>query len=411
MSNGRIGVFGGGLAGCCTALALAKQGVDVDLIERADDVMCGASLHNEGKLHLGYVYALDRLGRTHELMARGSLAFLGIIEHLTGAASACFHTSAPFIYGVPDESRLDVSTIAEHFKRVDATIQRISAEGPQFVPTARSPTRAWRLTKEQERAGLTAAVQASFQTEEISVDTEQVAQLIRRAVRAHDRIRLHLGCHVQAASYANRGGVHVRWLHGNEPVDRHYRYGINCVWEDRLRLDGSLGIVPRRPWIMRYKAALTLRLSRPVTAAELPSITLVSGPFGDVVNHDGSKLFASWYPLCKLAESHDIDGLALHATARAKQPQSLAEDSLQALARFVPRLAAAAREAESVAIGGGVIFAWGATDIHDPKSGLHERHAIGATLHRDWASMDTGKYCMAPYYAVALAELIAQRLS
>ncbi len=406
MSNGRIGVFGGGLAGCCTALALAKQGMDVDLIERADDVMQGASLHNEGKLHLGYVYAADRLGLTHELMARGSLSFLGILEYLTGAKIADIRRSSPFMYAVPHDSGLNVPAIDSHFKRVDATIQRILTEDEPFAQ-ASAPAPSWRLGDTQEQAQLgTAAVQASFQTDEFSVDTEQVASLLRSAVQASDRIRLRLGCQVLSASHADQGGIDVRCLHKNEPVQMHYRYGINCTWEDRLRLDASLGIKPTRPWMMRYKAALTLQLKHPITATDLPSVTLISGPYGDIVNHGEKKIYASWYPLCKLAETHDIDGQALHAIAQARLWPDLAQDSLKALERFVPGLAIALRETESVSVGGGVIFAWGQTDIDDPKSGLHERHAIGATFHKDWASMDTGKYCMAPYYALALARTL-----
>lgn len=412
MSRGPIGVLGGGLAGCCVALALAKEGVDVDLIERADEVMCGASLHNEGKLHLGYVYAADRSGRTHELLARGSLTFLGILEHLTGLAATDFRMSAPFVYGVPHDSRLEVSTIAAHFRRVDATVQRILAEGPPLAPSVSRPAPAWRLTAVEERARLGAdAIQAGFQTDEHSVDTEQVAKLLRGAVRAHHRIRLRLGCQVQAASSAEPRGIQVVCLHRNEPIHLRYRYGVNCLWEDRLRLDATLGIRPVHPWIMRYKATLTLQLSRASAIADLPSVTLISGPYGDIVNHGGTKVFASWYPLCKLAESHGLDGLALHAIARAKCPPHLARNSLKALAHYVPGLAAAGCDAASVAIGGGVIVAWGATDIHDPNSGLHQRHDIGATLYPDWASMDTGKYCMAPYHAVELARTIIHQLN
>ena len=41
------------------ALELARHGVEVDLFDRPTRPMTGASGHNEGKLHLGYVYAND----------------------------------------------------------------------------------------------------------------------------------------------------------------------------------------------------------------------------------------------------------------------------------------------------------------------------------------------------------------
>ena len=84
MDHSEIAVLGAGIMGCCLALDLAQRGHRVDLIEYASEPMTGASLHNEGKLHLGFVYANDPLKATHGLMLRGSLAFSRIIERLTG---------------------------------------------------------------------------------------------------------------------------------------------------------------------------------------------------------------------------------------------------------------------------------------------------------------------------------------
>jgi len=47
---------------------------------------------------------------------------------------------------------------------------------------------------------------------------------------------------------------------------------------------------------------------------------------------------------------------------------------------------------------GGVIVAWGATDIYDPLSELHQRYEISVTTSR-FHSIDPGKLTMAPYFA------------
>ncbi len=120
----RIGILGAGIMGCCLALELARRGCRVDLIDRADAPMTGASLHNEGKLHLGFVYANDPLRRTHGLMLKGSLAFFRIIKRLTGCNAARLGLSRPFHYFVPVDSQLDLATIDEHFNDVDNMIHR-----------------------------------------------------------------------------------------------------------------------------------------------------------------------------------------------------------------------------------------------------------------------------------------------
>jgi hypothetical protein len=59
-------------------------------------------------------------------------------------------------------------------------------------------------------------------------------------------------------------------------------------------------------------------------------------------------------------------------------------------------------------LGGGMIFAWGRTDIDDPGSGLHERHAVGPHTFGNYHSVDTGKLTVAPLFARALAERILE---
>lgn len=55
----------------------------------------------------------------------------------------------------------------------------------------------------------------------------------------------------------------------------------------------------------------------------------------------------------------------------------------------------------------GVIHARGTTDIDDPGSGFHERHAIGPRSFGRYHSADTGKYTTAPLFARRLAERLA----
>src|SRR5207253_2589568 len=58
-SQMHVAVLGGGLQGCSTALALAERGVRVTLFDRNSQLLHGAALANEGKIHLGYMYAGD----------------------------------------------------------------------------------------------------------------------------------------------------------------------------------------------------------------------------------------------------------------------------------------------------------------------------------------------------------------
>ena len=52
-------VIGAGLTGSCVALELANQGFKVALLEQDSVPMNRASRRNEGKIHLGLIYAAD----------------------------------------------------------------------------------------------------------------------------------------------------------------------------------------------------------------------------------------------------------------------------------------------------------------------------------------------------------------
>ena len=54
----------------------------------------------------------------------------------------------------------------------------------------------------------------------------------------------------------------------------------------------------------------------------------------------------------------------------------------------------------------GIIFCWGATDIDDPESELHSRHAAGVYAHDGYFSVNTGKFTTAPLFADQLLDMV-----
>ena len=54
-----VGILGGGMQGCCCALALAERGIEVTLFDRNEQLLTRTAVANEGKIHLGYMYAND----------------------------------------------------------------------------------------------------------------------------------------------------------------------------------------------------------------------------------------------------------------------------------------------------------------------------------------------------------------
>ena len=77
------------------------------------------------------------------------------------------------------------------------------------------------------------------------------------------------------------------------------------------------------------------------------------------------------------------------------------------LAEIVPELKAVIGDRLAQAeVKGGVIFAWGNSDISDPESELHQRHDVGVRSYGRYHSIDTGKLTLAPLFAKEAADRI-----
>ena len=72
-----VAILGAGIMGATTALLLSRRGVRVTLYDQAPAPMTGASRWNEGKIHLGYLYAGDPSGNTADKLMPGGIAFKG----------------------------------------------------------------------------------------------------------------------------------------------------------------------------------------------------------------------------------------------------------------------------------------------------------------------------------------------
>src|SRR6478672_5783473 len=100
----RVGILGGGMQGCCCALALAERGVEVTLFDRNDRLVSRAAIANEGKIHLGYMYANDPSHSTARMMMNGALAFAPFMARHLEIAAEDLNVAQPAAYVVHRQS-------------------------------------------------------------------------------------------------------------------------------------------------------------------------------------------------------------------------------------------------------------------------------------------------------------------
>ena len=366
-----------------------------------------ASLWNEGKLHLGLIFAKDRASRTARTLALGSLHFDTGLRRW-GVEVGGDDLSEPFTYAVHRRSMVSVGAVEEHFAAVEREYGRLRrALGLRYLGDP-AESLFERLTDRELRARFEPKeVSAGFATVERSVDPERVAERVRAALAAEPRVRFLGGRHVRRVRRDGDGTLEVE--HADWPGQGHevrpYRHVVNALWRDRLRVDAELGLHPRRPWLFRYKLALHVKPSRPLESTP-SSTTLLLGPFGDVVNFGGRRLYLSWYPACRLGSWQGVSEGGWKGGVGEEVRRRVFDRTLARLGEVIPGLSDAPIAREDTSVEGGVIFNWGKTDITDPASEVHERWDIGVHSRGGYHSIDTGKYCMAPLFALQVAERI-----
>jgi glycine/D-amino acid oxidase-like deaminating enzyme len=405
-----IAVLGAGLTGSCAALELAHQGFDVLLIDRDDQAMNRASLRNEGKIHLGLIYANDPTMATGYLQLHGALRFRSLLRRWLGDAFDAVAVSTPFRYLVARDSILTPAELTRHFQMVDRRYHSELVADPALDYLGTRPERLYRPvpTGEGSPCFTRGYFTAEYETAELAIDTAHLSEQVRAAITAHPRITLQPGCEAsELEDLGNRIRVDGTGTCGPWTVEA--RHVVNATWESRLRLDRQFGLAATPGWLYRLKYRLIARL--PDTLRNAPSATMVTGRYGDVVIRPDGTAYLSWYPAGLQGWSHDIappadwDG-PCRGEVDAEVKLRFAQSFVKSISEWFPGIRACA----PLLVDAGVIVAYGASDVDDKSSGLHDRTRVGVTSAGHYHSIDPGKLTTAPHFARIAAERIAQAI-
>jgi glycine/D-amino acid oxidase-like deaminating enzyme len=401
----RVGVLGGGLQGCCTALELASRGAEVTIFDKNDTLLSRAAIANEGKIHLGYMYAADPTLSTAKVMMTGALAFAPFFERHLGQSASLFATSVPATYVVHRSSQHGVDEVSAYLRAVHALLNSAAErnKGAYFEKDLSAPLRFWSASERAEKFNPEIA-QLAVSTPEIAVNPTRLALNLRERLASNALIEVRCQCNVTGAE---QEGERIRVaIDSNGDISQHcFDHVVNALWDGRFALNETLGYRANRPWLHRLKYGVGFRL--PVDAKQPPSVTFVSGPFGEVVSYADGTVYLTWYPTCLQAISSQLVPPDWQTYPSEPLRSQIISGTLCALAEIVPLLRDLdAQNLPEVTVKGGAIVAWGKTDIYDPTSELHRRFEIGVTSEGRFHSIDPGKLTMAPYFAEVCADRI-----
>lgn len=396
-----IAVIGAGMVGCLVALDIAERGYSVVLFEKEHDVMQRASLVNEGKIHLGYVYGADASFRTAKTMIDDGLRFRPLLERWMKPQQFEACLTDRFHYIVPPDSMLSLTEITAHFARVDAY-----------------------LAEQENRLNLTyLGLTSQFDnydkplpkmhghllpTREAGIWPTGIAKAIASSVKAHPRIQLVLGMSVDRVKPEGKAWSVLSKDRCQKP-EGPFDVVVNAAWADRRNIDRKSGFAAADRFFTRFKFGVILENATRAFDGALPiNGTGTLGAYGDSVYYpQNDSLYCSWYPvgMCYTSSDDELnftlpaddhsDGLMRQTWAGYATIDPAYEALLDPQTQLKARLI------------GDFIVANGQSDIIDPASKLHERWVHGPRALGDgYWSIDTGKYSSAPRCAAQCVDAI-----
>lgn len=394
----RIAVLGAGIMGSAVALFLARQGARVTLIDEASEAFSGASRWNEGKIHLGYLYAGDASGRTAARVLPGGLVFRKLTEELIGCSIATAITHGDDIYLVHRDSVTGAAAMGEYFEKVT----RAAREHPQAREylVDLSDRHVQRLsTEELEQLTPSPLILGGYRVPEHSVQTNWIADRFLDALSAERRIEMVMRTYVSGV----REYGHSWRLETTPAIAEQFDWVINALWHGRLAIDRTAGLKAEGNWSHRYR--LSLFVHTPETIAAQNAV-LATGPFGDMKNYNGRDFYLSWYPAGLIAEGISVSPPRVKLPGRSEQREITAA-IVDQLGTFLPVVRTIAAQATETRLAGGWVFALGEGSLSDQRATLHRRDQFGIREHGTYLSVDTGKYSTAPWLAEKIAERVA----
>ena len=399
--NRKIAVLGAGGLGACLALELSQRGYQVDLYEEHSEPIKKASFVNEGKIHLGFIYAMDKEFHTSREMIIGALHFISNLKRWVEINPEEV-ISTPFNYCIHKGSLMNAEELAPHYQKcIDFYGEAKTFYKKKYLDLFDTIDASLLPRTKIDGIVNPEYIDDVFSTTEYSVEPRTIAEKLTAALLATTSINLMVNTRVNSVSKID-SKLKVSSTREEIKMEEVYTDVVNSTWNGLLEIDRTMGIEPINSWSHRYKFGNKILI--PLKSDELPSCTMVQGPFGDTVNFKGKGAFMSWYPIGRTGWSEQHRPPEWDQMYSDSERYDIFLRSFKELSNRIPALDNLKFSPEDVSPVGGVIFALGNTDVDKHESKLHTRHEVGIRTFTNYHSVNTGKYTLIPYLAVKVAD-------
>ncbi|MCB0665515.1 MAG: FAD-dependent oxidoreductase [Saprospiraceae bacterium] len=390
--KGTATIIGSGIQGCTIALQLVRRGYHVNLIEKNSRLYSQASVQQEGKIHLGFIYAMDTLTQTSERLLSDALHFSPILDELIGMKIDWSRLkSTRFNYLIAVDSMMEQEKLLQHYHDLNDKYHSLIKD-PKLHYLGERPGSLIDESSARKFRYNANKIRRVIPVVEHSIYPEDLRMIIIRKVR-DTPINILTGHNVTAVRRTSFGFETICRSDAGDvaiPSDM----VINAAWDGKRKIDRTMGLEDTDIWSLRIKMGLIFDNFHP----KLDSFSMVQGSYGDLVIYPVQRqMYMSWYSHCLLQQTSedelDQEGKALCAS---EIRMSTVETEIEQTIQCFQEILNIKDLSDPNRVKAGAILARGHQSITKPESQLHRRNDPPIESHDGYFSVNTGKFTSAP---------------
>jgi len=412
MPKPKIVVVGGGIAGCTTALELAKQDkYEVVIVDRDKDILKGTSARTPGRMGLGYHYfdfntAKLYMEHTIGFMKQYSDCFLGDEE------------TSPYLcngrYFVTNDSIMPLQKVMASYDKICAHFEKMCKADPSNNIFNTILLHRTMDSEEFEKDVNMEKVHFAIETKERLLDWNKFETRIKNEINSTN-IKIIKNCELDNVKTTLDGRFNLS--SGNGVVLENIDYVINCTWQNIGYLNEQIGIYDTRFKQNNPNQSVTSRLkllaevSLPESLKEKHSMFFCVGPhamFSNMGNGIGRITYAPITNFATTAESKmpaQFEKWLSNGLSEVESEQ-YGNQIIRGVAEYIPEMV----NAKVLSVIPGIVLTKGSVKLDDPRSPFHKRDYDGVEEQQiGWVDNAAMKLFYSLGNASKVAEIIEQQ--
>lgn len=398
----KVGIIGAGIAGCTTALEMAKNGHEVTIFEQNADILQGTSSRTPGRMGLGYHYfdfdtAKLYMEQTINFIKRYPDCFLGNDSNQSHLQNG--H------YFIVNDSLIETQELMYTYDQVAAEYEKMVREDPSN--NIFNTTHLHRSLNPREYRDEIDSSKVSFaiETKERLLDWKKFDHRLRDEISNYSNIRIITDYKIDDVSMAQDGKFILLSNGDARGVEDHsFDYIVNCSWQNIDLINQEIGLGDANIQKEDHKASTTSRLKL-LAEVEIPaelqnshSMFFCVGPhamFSNLGNGVGRLTYA---PVTNFDTTTDIKMPEnferwLSSGLNEEESAEYGQKIIDGVSQYIPAM----KDAKLIKVMAGIVKSKGDVQLSDKDSSFHKRNYSGVVDQQiGWVDNSAMKlfYCL-----------------